>query len=47
MPVETWSEEDGKVALRLGERPLIPEEVRTATRRSAWPSAANAQCGRA
>ncbi len=29
MSVETWAEEDGKVALPLDERPLTPEEVRT------------------
>jgi len=29
MLVETWAEEDGKVALPRGERPATPEEVRT------------------
>ena len=29
MPADTWKEENGKVALPLGERPLEPEEVRT------------------
>jgi hypothetical protein len=29
MPVEAWAEEDGRVALPLGERSLTPEKVRT------------------
>jgi hypothetical protein len=29
MPAATWKEENGKVALPLGEQPLKPEEIRT------------------